>query len=108
MLTDMDAGTIEPWRPASGRWRRQPLRQALGLGTSVHRNDPAPIALVVERAIAILGTDRLMFGSNLPIESLCMNGGDLIAAHRAAVALHGEKAEADIFRGTAERVYRPA
>ena len=49
-----------------------------------------------------------MFGSNFPIEKLWTSHAELIAAHRAAAAKHGAKAEADIFWNTAERVYRPA
>ncbi len=76
-------------------------------GTFVHRNDPQVIGTVVDNAIAILGSDRLMFGSNFPIEKLWTTHAELIAAHRKAVARHGAKAEADIFWNTAERIYRP-
>ena len=62
----------------------------------------------MDNAIEILGSDRLMFGSNFPIEKLWTSHADLIAAHRAAVSRHGAKAEADIFWNTAERIYRPA
>ncbi|TIU24762.1 MAG: amidohydrolase, partial [Mesorhizobium sp.] len=78
-----------------------------GLGTFVHRNDPGLIAYIIHNAIEILGSDRLMFGSNFPIEKLWTSQAELIKAHRAAVARHGAAAEADIFWNTAERVYRP-
>ena len=45
--------------------------------------------MVVDNAIEILGSDRLMFGSNFPIEKLWTSHAELIAAHRAAVAKHG-------------------
>ena len=73
----------------------------------MHRNDPALIALIVDRAIGILGSDRLMFGSNFPIEKLWTDHASLIAAHRAAVGRFDASAQADIFWNTAERVYRP-
>ena len=76
--------------------------------TFVHRNDPEVIGTVVDNAIEILGSDRLMFGSNFPIEKLWTSHAELIAAHRKAVARHGQKAEGDIFWSTAERIYRPA
>jgi L-fuconolactonase len=105
MLTDSDAETVEAWERGLRMLAKLPnlFVKLSGLGTFVHRNEPALIALIVDCAISIFGSDRLMFGSNLPIESLWTNGTD----HRAAVAPHGEKAEAAIFRTTAERVYRP-
>ncbi|TIW14409.1 MAG: amidohydrolase, partial [Mesorhizobium sp.] len=69
----------------------------------VHRNDPELIAYIVDNAIDILGSDRLMFGSNFPIEKLWTNHAELIKAHRAAVTRHGPRVEADIFWNTAER-----
>ena len=44
---------------------------------------------MVDNAIEILGSDRLMFGSNFPIEKLWTSHAELIAAHRKAVAKHG-------------------
>ena len=52
-----------------------------GLGTFVHRNDPALIAYIVDNAIDILGSDHLMFGSNFPIEKLWTSHAELIKAH---------------------------
>ena len=39
-------------------------------GTFVHRNDPALIAYIVDNAMEIFGSERLLFGSNFPIEKL--------------------------------------
>ena len=77
-----------------------------GLGTFVHRNDPALIAYIVDNAIDILGSDQLMFGSNFPIEKLWTSHAELIKAHRAAVAKHGAAAEADISGTRRRKVYR--
>jgi predicted TIM-barrel fold metal-dependent hydrolase len=76
-----------------------------GLGTFAHANDPALIAHIVTKAIAILGSDRLMFGSNFPIEKLWTTHAALIAAHRAAVP---HKDAENIFWNTAARIYRLA
>jgi predicted TIM-barrel fold metal-dependent hydrolase len=78
-----------------------------GLGTFVHRNDQAVIDFVYDNAIEILGSDRLMFGSNFPIEKLWTSHAELFAAHRKAAARHGAAAEKDIFWNTAKRVYHP-
>ena len=58
-------------------------------------------------AVDILGSDRLMFGSNFPIEKLWTDHASLVAAHRKAVARHGAEAEANILWKAADRVYRP-
>lgn len=110
MLTDLAGPVLEDWKAGLRTLAQAPNLYAKlsGLGTFVHRNDPAVIGTVVDNAIGILGSERLMFGSNFPIEKLWTSHAELIAAHRSAVARHGAKAEADIFWNTAERIYRPA
>lgn len=110
MLTDLAEPVVEEWKVGLRTLAKAPNLYAKlsGLGTFVHRNDPEVIGTVVDNTIAILGSDRLMFGSNFPIEKLWTSHAELIAAHRKAVAKHGAKAEADIFWNTAQRVYRPA
>ena len=109
MLTDLSEVVVEEWKAGLRTLARAPNLYAKlsGLGTFVHRNDPEVIGTVVDNAVEILGSERLMFGSNFPIEKLWTTHAELIAAHRKAVARHGAKAEADIFWNTAERVYRP-
>lgn len=109
MLTDLSEPVLEEWKTGLRTLARAPNLYAKlsGLGTFVHRNDTEVIGTVVDNAIEILGSERLMFGSNFPIEKLWTSHAELIAAHRNAVAKHGAKVEADIFWNTAERVYRP-
>ncbi|MCV0395543.1 MAG: amidohydrolase [Rhizobiaceae bacterium] len=108
MLTADDPATVEEWKEGLGILATAPNLYAKlsGLGTFVHRNDPALIRLVYDTAIDIFGSERLMFGSNFPIEKLWTSHADLIAAHREAAAARGSKAEADIFWNTAA-IYRP-
>lgn len=110
MLTGDDDATVEAWKAGLRTLAAAPNLSAKlsGLGTFAHRNDPALIASVYDAAIGILGSDRLMFGSNFPIEKLWTPYADLVAAHRAAATKHGEAAQADVFHDTAARIYRPA
>jgi len=110
MLTDLAEPVLEEWKAGLRTLAQAPNLYAKlsGLGTFIHRNDPEVIGTVVDNAIDILGSDRLMFGSNFPIEKLWTSHAELIAAHRAAVSKNGKSAEADIFWNTAERIYRPA
>lgn len=109
MLTADDEATVRAWENGLRTLAEAPnfYAKLSGLGTFVHGNDAALIALIYDAAIGILGSERLMFGSNFPIEKLWTSHADLIAAHRAAVAKHGATHEANIFWNTAARVYRP-
>jgi len=110
MLVDDSPETTESWENGLRQLATAPnlCAKLSGLGTFVHRNDPALIAYIVDRTVEILGSDRLMFGSNFPVEKLWTDHAGLIGAHREAVAKHGPQAAADIFWNTAARVYRPA
>ncbi|MBX9457871.1 MAG: amidohydrolase [Rhizobium sp.] len=110
MLVDDRPETVAAWKAGLSHFARLPnfYAKLSGLGTFGHRNDPALIALVVDGAIEILGSDRLTFGSNFPIEKLWTTYADVLTAHQAAVGKHGAKAVADVFHDTAVRVYRPA
>jgi predicted TIM-barrel fold metal-dependent hydrolase len=105
MLTD--AALTDQWERGLNHLAPFPNLTAKlsGLGTFAHANDPALIAHITQRAIAILGADRLMFGSNFPIEKLWTTHAALIAAHRAAVPPTDAE---NIFWNTAARIYRPA
>ena len=78
-----------------------------GLGTFIHRNDPAHIAEIVAEALSIFGPDRCLFGSNFPIEKLWTNYRALVDAYLDAVKSNPSHRDA-IMRDTAMRVYRIA
>jgi predicted TIM-barrel fold metal-dependent hydrolase len=109
MLTGAEPELVEAWKEGLRTLARAPNLHAKlsGLGTFVHRNDPALISLIYDAAIEILGSERLMFGSNFPIEKLWTTHAELMAAHRAAAARHSAADQANIFWNTAEKVYRP-
>jgi predicted TIM-barrel fold metal-dependent hydrolase len=77
-----------------------------GLGTFIHRNDPAHIAAIVHDTVALFGANRTLYGSNFPVEKLWTDYGSLITAYRAAAATYSAAEQADIFFNTAARVYR--
>lgn len=109
MLVDDKPGTVAAWKAGLAHFSKLPNLSAKlsGLGTFGHRNDPALISLIVDGAMEILGSERLTFGSNFPIEKLWTTYADVLAAQKAAVGRHGTKAVADVFHDTAERMYRP-
>jgi predicted TIM-barrel fold metal-dependent hydrolase len=110
MLTAIDSRTVDEWEAGLAILapHRNLFAKLSGLGTFAHRNDPALIAFIVDRSSRILGSSRLMFGSNFPIEKLWTSHAALVAAHRQAAAELPLPDQQNIFWNTAERVYRPA
>jgi len=77
-----------------------------GLGTFIHRNDPAFIADITGQCLEWFGPARCVFGSNYPIEKIWTEYGPIVTAFEDAIA-HLDKADqAAIMAGNAERIYR--
>jgi predicted TIM-barrel fold metal-dependent hydrolase len=112
------AGMLEDLTPAGrAEWRAGMVRLSAcgnvvsklsGLGTFLHRNDPAHVAGIVREAVGIFGPGRCLFGSNFPIEKLWTSYTALIAAYRDALAALPAKEQQAILHDTAIRVYRIA
>lgn len=77
-----------------------------GLGTFIHRNDPAHVGEIVAETVAIFGPERCLFGSNFPIEKLWTSYQALVSAFRTALAFHPATAQDAMLRGNAARIYR--
>jgi predicted TIM-barrel fold metal-dependent hydrolase len=110
MLEDLSAAGRTEWKAGMALLAAQPnvVSKLSALGTFIHRNDPAHIATIVHDTVALFGANRILYGSNFPVEKLWTDYGALIAAHRAAAASYSAGEQADIFHNTAARVYRPA
>lgn len=108
MLEDLSPEGRSAWRAGLLRLAACPnvVSKLSGLGTFIHRNDPAHITEIVTDTVAIFGAGRCLFGSNFPIEKLWTSYRDLVGAFRtAAERLRPDQREA-IFNTTATRVYR--
>jgi predicted TIM-barrel fold metal-dependent hydrolase len=108
MLEDLSAGGRERWREAMRRLAGEPniVSKLSGLGTFIHRNDPAHIAWIVRETAAIFGPERCLFGSNFPIEKLWTDYAALVEAYRAALAGFAPAERAAMLHDNAVRVYR--
>jgi predicted TIM-barrel fold metal-dependent hydrolase len=108
MLEDLSPAGREAWREGMKRLAGEEnvVSKLSGLGTFIHRNDPAHVADVVAETIAIFGPERCLFGSNFPIERLWTSYADLVAAHRAALASYSRGDQEAVLHGTAVRTYR--
>src|SRR5262249_48896976 len=69
MLEDLSEAGRSAWREGMKKLAAQPNVHAKlsGLGTFIHRNDPAHIAWTIRETVALFGAGRCLFGSNFPI-----------------------------------------
>jgi predicted TIM-barrel fold metal-dependent hydrolase len=109
MLEDTSPPGRAAWRTAMARLAACPnvVCKLSGLGTFIHRNDPAHVAAIVTESVAIFGADRCLFGSNFPIEKLWTSYHDLVQAYLDATGSNPDQRDA-ILHDTAQRVYRLA
>ncbi len=108
MLEDLSDRGRETWFRGMRLLSAQPnvVSKLSGLGTFIHRNDPAHVAWVVRETADMFGHDRCLFGSNFPIEKLWTDYGSLVSAHREALASFTPAQQAAMLHDTAARVYR--
>ncbi len=77
-----------------------------GLGTFIHRNDPAHIAEIVGETLELFGPQRCVWGSNFPIEKLWTDYASIVKAIRAALADRPADERRAILHDTAVKLYR--
>ena len=77
-----------------------------GLGTFIHRLDRAHIERTVRETVALFGPERCLWGSNFPIEKLWADYASLVGTYRQVLTHLSEAEQAQIFEGTAQRLYR--
>ncbi|MGA8901253.1 amidohydrolase family protein, partial [Bradyrhizobium sp.] len=108
MLEDLSQAGRSEWRAGTVRLGACPnvVTKLSGLGTFLHRNDPAHIAEIVRETVSIFGAERCLFGSNFPVEKLWTSYADLVSAHRKALEHLSPQEQRAVLHDTATRVYR--
>jgi predicted TIM-barrel fold metal-dependent hydrolase len=108
MLEDLSLQGRAAWRAGMTRLAACPniVSKLSGLGTFIHRNDPAHVADVLTETVAIFGADRCLFASNYPVDSLVASYDTIVKVMRAALEGHSPENRARIFSGNAVRLYR--
>jgi predicted TIM-barrel fold metal-dependent hydrolase len=108
MLEDLSLAGRAEWRAGMVRLAACPnvVSKLSGLGTFLHKNDPAHIAEVLRETVGIFGAKRCLFGSNFPIEKLWTTYGALVDAFRNAAGSLPEVDQQAVLHDTAMRVYR--
>ena len=107
MLEDISEAGRAAWRDGMQKLAAQPnvYAKLSGLGTFIHRNDPAHIAWIVRETVGLFDARRCLFGSNFPIEKLWTGFAALAGAYREAAALYSPEEQADMLHDVAARVY---
>ncbi len=107
MLESADPAYVLPWRTGLGLLAALPnvTVKLSGTGTFVHRVDEELIRLVATTAVDMFGSQRCMFGSNFPIESIWSNFHDFMQAWLRVAADLPVEARRDVLGRTARRVY---
>ena len=100
----------EPWREFLHEIAQFPnLNVKLsGQGTFIHRVDPDWIKTVTQVVVDEFGSDRAMFGTNFPVESIWTDFSSLVNAWFGVLAGFPQDVQDDILGRTARRVYRLA
>ncbi|MCI1018969.1 amidohydrolase family protein [Microbacterium sp. C5A9] len=109
VLADRDDETVAAWRAALERIAEAPnvVIKASGLcvaGTpwTVQANR-GPI----ETLVHVFGAERVMFGSNFPVDGMFIDYPGLVDGYREILSTFDADAQRAVFHDTAQRVYAP-
>ena len=108
MPEDTSPDGMALWADGMQRLAQQPnvYCKFSGLGTFIHRNDPAFIADVTGKCLEWFGAGRCVFGSNYPIEKIWTGYGPIVKAYEDAIAHLDRADKTAIMADNASRLYR--
>ena len=108
MPVDRSPEGIAGWAAAMTRLSAAPnvAVKLSGFGLGRSRWTLADTGPLLERTVALFGPDRVMVGSNLPVDLLFARGRTIFETILAVVAGLSETERRAVLSGTAERVYR--
>lgn len=108
MPVDRSAEGIAAWRAAMGRLAhaRNVTVKLSGFGLGHPSWSLADTVPLLASTIEMFGPERVMVGTNLPVDLLFASAIQITDAIAAVVAPLSESEQASVLRGTAERVYR--
>ncbi|ATG55839.1 thioesterase [Brachybacterium ginsengisoli] len=109
VLLDRSEETLAGWRAALGAVADHPNVAIKASGLCV-QGLPWTVALnreVVLEMIEIFGAERVMFGSNFPVDGMFTTYRDLVDGYREIVSELSLTVQHQFFFGTADRLYAP-
>lgn len=105
---DRSAAGLAGWRAALALVARQPnvVLKVSGLGRGGHPWRAAENVPLIRDAISIMGWERCMFASNLPVDGLVATFDQIASAFEDAIADRPEPQRRALLHGNAARIYR--
>ena len=109
VLRDHREATVHGWRAAMTAVSRLPnvVVKASGLCTEADGWDPVVNHDVLGTLLDLFGADRVMFGSNFPVDGIFTTYAGLVDGFREALADRTPAEQRAVFHDTAIRVYNP-
>ena len=97
----------QAWRDGMALMAERPnvTAKVSGLGMFNHRCDAGSVGPILHEMVGLFGAERLMFGSNFPVDKLWVTYEDMIAAYREATASLSAGERRTLMHDTAWRVY---
>jgi predicted TIM-barrel fold metal-dependent hydrolase len=108
MPTDRSEDGLRAWREALAdiAAHANVAIKISGIGEAGFQWRPDANRRVVREVIDVFGLDRCMFGSNYPVDSLCISYKDIFQNFEAFVSDFSEHEKAQLFVENARRLYR--
>jgi predicted TIM-barrel fold metal-dependent hydrolase len=108
MLTSREAGAINVWRDALTAMAAFPHLHVKisGIGMYSDGVTPKQARQVIRDCIQIFGVDRVIYGSNFPLEKLHASYEEFLNVYRDVMSEYTEADQAKVFHGNAVRFYR--
>ncbi|WP_166366188.1 amidohydrolase family protein [Pseudomonas akapageensis] len=106
--SDRSPEALRAWCAAMERFAECPnvAVKISGIGQAGKRWTVTDNAWIVRQCIELFGTDRAMFASNFPVDSLCGSFDDIYGGFKQIVADLPYEQQAQLFCGNARRIYR--
>lgn len=110
VLASRDQEVVSQWRAALGRLATAPnvVIKASGLCVEGRPWRTADQRGPIREMVHIFGADRVMFGSNFPVDGMFVTYADLVETYREVLAEFPLGVQRAVFHDTAARVYRPS
>jgi len=108
MPEDQSESGRNAWREGMARLAGEPNvhTKLSGLGTFIHRNDPAHVADIVAETLEIFGPKRCVWGSNFPIEKIWTDYVSIVSAIKAALESAPKDHQRAVLHDNAAVLYR--
>lgn len=109
VLLDREQETVDGWQRAMSAIAQRPnvVVKASGLCVEGASWTPALNREIVLSLIEMFGSDRVMFGSNFPVDGMFVGYADLVDGYREMTKDLADADKRQFFSGTAERLYSP-